>query len=189
MEEKKLTDDTEIDVGMIVTALEKCLSTNGECTCINCKFYTGNGYEECIKNVSVSALALIHRLQAENERLTEENSIIKSNPPMIVGRSLGKTIRAKLLDYDRTKEQNAEMQRQLEALTDKLGKVLLGIKADEVLIAKGVEKAVKDTAKEIFTELKVKKQYEYVAYADDEYCVSQYEIEKLFKERYGVEVE
>ena len=45
---------------------------------------------------------------------------------------------------------NAELQKQVDELTDKLGKVLLGIKADEVLIARGVEKSIKDTANEIF---------------------------------------
>lgn len=43
-------------------------------------------------------------------------------------------------------QEKAELQKQVDELTEKLGKVLLGIKADEVLIAKGVEQAVKDTA-------------------------------------------
>lgn len=40
-------------------------------------------------------------------------------------------------------------QKQVDELTDKLGKVLSGIKADELLVAKGIEQAVKDMAKEI----------------------------------------
>ena len=46
-----------------------------------------------------------------------------------------------------------ELQKQVDELTDKLGKVLLGVKADEVLVAKGVEQAVKDTAREILGEI------------------------------------
>ena len=38
----------------------------------------------------------------------------------------------------------------MDELTDKLGKVLLGIKADEILVARGIYQAVKDTAKEIY---------------------------------------
>lgn len=46
--------------------------------------------------------------------------------------------------------ENAEIQKQVDELTDKLGKVLLGVKADEMLAAKGVEQAVKDRTKEIY---------------------------------------
>ena len=46
-------------------------------------------------------------------------------------------------------KQNAELQKQVDELTDKLGKVLLGIDIDKMFVAKGVERAVKDTAKEI----------------------------------------
>ena len=54
-----------------------------------------------------------------------------------------KTITISLDEYNRL----LESQKQVDELTEKLGKVLLGVKADEVLIAKGVERAVKDTAK------------------------------------------
>lgn len=47
-------------------------------------------------------------------------------------------------------KQNSELQKQVDELTDKLGKVLSGIKADELLVAKGIEQAVKDTVKEIY---------------------------------------
>ncbi len=56
--------------------------------------------------------------KAEVERLTEENAILKENPPILVGRSLGKTIRAKLLAFDKMKEQNAELQKQISILKD-----------------------------------------------------------------------
>lgn len=58
------------------------------------------------------------KAQEEIERLTEENAILKGNPPLVVGRSSGKNIRAKLLAFDRMKEQNAELQKQVEELTE-----------------------------------------------------------------------
>lgn len=78
MEEKKLTDDTEIDVGMIVKALECCKQKGGKDTCKYC--YTcpasvwdfEDGITECNVDLFQKALNLIHRLQSENERLTEE---------------------------------------------------------------------------------------------------------------------
>jgi hypothetical protein len=117
------------------------------------------------------------KAKAEIERLTEENCILKSNPPVIVGRSLGKTTRAKLLDYDRMKEQNAELQKQVDELKEErenMQAVIFGLEEDKRLLQKqvdelkksqankyaleavynnGYEHAVKDTAKEIFNEL------------------------------------
>ena len=81
-----------------------------------------------------------------------------------------------LTDYQNT-------QVQVDELTDKLGKVLSGIKADELLAAKGVEQAVKDTAKEIATELletKIKIGNDYYVFANNI---------KVIAKRKGVEVE
>lgn len=93
-------------------------------------------------------LDLIHRWKAENERLTEENAILKGNPPMIVGRSNGKTIRAKLLAFDKMKERNAELQKQVDEL--------MGFKNEAISMSlygkgrkDGEEGAVKATAKEV----------------------------------------
>ena len=74
------------------------------------------------------------KAKAEIERLTEENEY------------LDMVAKQALTDYQNT-------QVQVDELTDKLGKVLSGIKADELLIAKGVEQAVKDTGKEILDEV------------------------------------
>lgn len=134
MEEKKLTDDTEIDVGMIVTALKKCLSTNGNCTCFNCKFYTGNGYEECIKNVSASALDLIHSLQSENERLTEERDNNKFNS--------GKYNRA-LEMLSKERRLNAELQKQINEVVEILKKFdseYIHTESDRFNLALGIRK-------------------------------------------------
>ena len=82
------------------------------------------------KRIITRILDLINLQKAEIERLAERD---KKNVDII---------HTAMNDY-------AELQKQVDELTEKLGKVLLGVKIDEVLIAKGVEQAVKDTAKEI----------------------------------------
>lgn len=59
-------------------------------------------------------------------------------------------LEVKVMDLEKEKD---ELQKQVDELTDKLGKVLSGIKADELLTAKGIEQAIKDTAKKILQEL------------------------------------
>lgn len=148
-EEKKLTDDTEIDVGMIVKALDICY--NSPCCTAECPYFNKNGRNLCVENkafyrdmkriaqehaeqkAEIERLSLIagminkgvaveimnmqetiDKQKTEIEQLTEENAILKGNPPILVGRSLGKTIRAKLLAFDEMKEQNAELQKQVD---------------------------------------------------------------------------
>ena len=77
-----------------------------------------------IENCQGYIQALIYRLQGENTELQKQ--------------------------VDELTEERENMQDVILGLEDKLANVLLGIKADEVLIAKGVEQAVKDTAKEIW---------------------------------------
>ena len=108
MDEKKLTDDIEIDVGMIETSVLFDIKLNKEQYIWLLKGSIWKTY-----NLS-KVLDLTHRLQDEIERLTEENAILKGNPPILAGRSLGKTIRAKLLAFDRMKEQNSELQKQVD---------------------------------------------------------------------------
>ena len=158
MEEKKLTDDE------IVKDIER-----------------STGMPSYWKKI---VLDLIHRLQDENERLTEENEILKGNPPMCVGRRNGKTIMAKLLDYDRLKKQHDE-------LCKANPNIVILIEASERKYkelydeAKGIlqHQAVKDTAKEIATELletKIKIGNEYYVFANNI---------KVIAKRKGVEVE
>ena len=75
------------------------------------------------------------------------------------------------------KEENIRLKKQVDELTDKLGKVLSGIKMDELLVAKGIEQAVKDTAKEILSMF------------DDRNYISEKDLKKAIAERYGLEVE
>lgn len=57
------------------------------------------GTSKCLgkpkRELFADILTLINELEEENERLREENYIIKGNPPIIADRSIGKTIRAK----------------------------------------------------------------------------------------------
>ena len=71
-------------------------------------------------------------------------------------------------------QEKAELQKQVDELTDKLGKVLSGINADELLVAKGIEQAVKDVGKEILREGK--------------HCLSK-SLREWIKERCGLEAE
>ena len=115
MEEKKLTDEE------IVKAFEIC--ANGLCN-KNCPAFNLVTEMNCQDYMDKLILDLIHRLQGENERLTEENAILKGNPPILAGRSLGKTIRAKLLAFDKMKEQNDELQKQVDELKEENGKLV-----------------------------------------------------------------
>ena len=202
-EEKKLTDE------MIIKALEykkehllKEEKRTGNASDTQIVEMWGEGV--------FKILDLIHRLQAENEelkarqkchfellteknqkiveqmveieRLTEENAILKGNPPLIAGRSLGKTIRAKLLAFDQMKEQNAELQKQVDELKARDMSEMRDLFNNETdrLIEKAHQQGVKDTADEIYDFVK-----EY--YTSDEDVFG--ERLKEFVKRYGVEVE
>ena len=137
MEEKKLTDEE------IVKIYKHCVLGRGDCD--NCP------YDDWGCGIDVNdIIEIINRQKAEIERLTEENAILKGNPPIVAGRSLGKTIRAKFLAFDQMKEQNAELQKQVDELKEKLWKS----KQDMMTYhSKTVAEAVKDTAKEILDEV------------------------------------
>lgn len=208
MEEKKLnnevvaenaiTDDTEIDVGMIEESIlfDKELHKEQHVWLLKGSIWKTYSFSKI--------LDLIHRLQSENSDLREENAILKGNPPMIVGRRNGKTIRAKLLAFDKMKEKNDELQKQVDELMEQrdVFKNLFencnnsSITTDEIINAMNsfyreqaehlaelkIEKAIKDTASEILG-LILAKEFEKGDYLTDD------ELKELFKERYDVEVE
>lgn len=171
MEEKKLTDEE------IVKAYSNCADYNN---CFECPLWEEMRRRNCICREIV--LGVINCLQsditekdielerarnainerdewyaeqkAENERLTEENAILKGNPPILAGRSLGKTIRAKLLAFDKMKEQNDELQKQVYELKLELqGQFDKGVKAGCLMSKVKEQQAVKDTAKGIYKEI------------------------------------
>ena len=130
-------------------------------------------------------LNFIHRLQRENSDLREENAILKGNPPMIVGRRNGKTIRAKLLAFDKMKEKNDELQRKVDELTNRKIEPLI-VKCPSLEICPKVERAVKATAKEILQDLYNETIREGRPAV---YCFLTPKEIKDRAERYGVEVE
>lgn len=103
---------------------------------------------EKLESIIFGLKAEVERLQGENAELKEENAILKGAQLMIVPRSNCKTIRRKLLMFDKMKEHNAELQKQVDELTAKLQ-----CPTDITEAVKPfVSQAVKDTAKEILQE-------------------------------------
>lgn len=78
MEEKKLTDKE------IIKALECCLDR--ELLCEECPLHNNFYPCLCMNKLKKYSLDLIHRLQSENERLTEENAeLYKEHTTLIAG--------------------------------------------------------------------------------------------------------
>ena len=128
MEEKKLTDEE------IVKALDKCFAKKGEMSCKDCKVYTGEGLRDCMSNVAIPALDLINRQKAEIERLKQSNKNI-------------------LFVNEYTMKQNAEIQKQVDELKERLqfAEEVWEEDCDDDL-ENFYEQVVKGTAKEILDE-------------------------------------
>ena len=129
------------------------------------------------------------QLSAEIERLTEENEIFKGNSPILVGRSLGKTIRAKLLAFDKMKEQNDELKKQVYELKLELqGQFDKGVKAGCLMSKVKEQQIVKDTAKKYddFIHALICK---YNSDIGDNAYGNMHREAKEFAQKYGVEVE
>ena len=191
-EEKKLTDEE------IVKALEFCAKDSSCLWDSKCPLRND---KDCHVTLSKAALAFINRqnkdyieldlecrelrteldkelaeheeftkkAKAEIERLTEERDVYLDDCSAVRHK-----IRQEI-------EEKFELQKQVDELTDKLGKVLSGIKADELLVAKGVEQAVKDTAKEICD--LILEHWEKKQFVECDW------LRVTISERYGVEVE
>ena len=140
MEEKKLTDEEivkawECHIRDGVTCGKDCPYREKDISCLGGRH-------------ARDTLDLINRQKAYIERLTEELDFYKGANRELTEKDayLKQCADQFLADYQKA-------QKQVDELTDKLGKVLSGIKMDELLVAKGIEQAVKDTAKEILQEL------------------------------------
>ena len=121
--------------------------------------------EECERLVNQYKI-LINELEEENERLREENYIIKSNPPIIASRSVGKTIRAKLIDYDRLKQFNKSLKDRIaeqESEIERLEEVI----AHQNKLCWDCKKSVKEFAE------KLKERCHNYYPSIDHYCCSQ----------------
>ena len=136
MEEKKLTNEE------ILKSLDYCANggncQKGECVFANHKEYGKKHW--CLGYACESALDLIHRLQAENERLTEENEYLDGCAKQF------------LADYQKCEIERAELENQVDELVK-----------EKSMIS---QRIVKDTAKEIiaFVEEKDKKAGKYSIY-------------------------
>ena len=158
--EKKLNDDTEMNVGMtdeqIVKALECCSSALTGEACEKCPLRG-----ECVSKsntIEELALDLIQRQKAEIERLTEYNA----------------NLNGMCLEFT---DKNTELQKQVDELKldlENWKKSAYGYKYAE-------EQAVKDTAKEIYLWLEDK--YKRGMTVPFNMLLNQ------LKARYGVEVE
>lgn len=89
------------------------------------------------------------------------------------------------------KAKNAELQKQVDKLTDKLGKVLSTVGIDEYKQSKAIEQAVKYTAKKCndFIHALICKYNGYIDRKDGAYGNMHKEADEFAKEKFGVEVE
>ena len=139
------------------------------------------GTSKCLgkpnRKLFADILTLINELEEENERLREENYIIKGNPPIIADRSIGKTIRAKLIDYDKLKQFNKSLKDRIAELENKteLNK--------SMEIQQALNKGKQETAKEILN--MGKKLYEMSYHKSN----AMPRLIEWIKVEYGVEIE
>ena len=204
MEEKKLTDEEivkawECHMRDGVTCGKDCPYREKDISCLGGRhardtidlIHRLQNEVQRLAKVEMEHIGMIADQKAELERLTEENAIIKVNPPMIVGRNNGKTIRAKLLAFDKMKEQNAELQKQVDELKKSQ---VVHIHIDDKLQKEyeyELKQAVKDTAKEIIDELNSIKPNVRATYGVQEQVgvdIAINRVKTYFKQK-GVEVE
>ena len=166
MEEKKLTDEE------VIKALDICYN-DVHCS-VDCPYFNLNGRNFCqdkelykdlkrIVQEHAEQKAEIERLTEKNEELEERNRILKKYKSM----------------WSELDTKNTELQKQVDEL-----------KANQVIECHGmlkgcdiVKQAVKDTAKEIYTQV-----LEWFSVGED-YSVFIHNIEQWLKEKYGVEFE
>lgn len=180
MEEKKLTDDTEINVGMIENAL-KCLAGQKACDlCVYDDRAMQDGERTCINLVAEDTLDLINRLQEEIERLTEEKYQVEQNLKQCEN---GYELELHTARYDMrvNMEKVAKLQKQVDELTKRC-EIAEGTKNRLTIFDRMAihDKAVKDTAKKIY-DMAEKHNNGY----ENDMCRFQIEL----AERYGLEVE
>ena len=193
MEEKELTDDTEIDVGMIIKALKYCLDDN-KSECIGCLFRRNNECTYDQKYGMSIVLDLIHRLQSENEtqrkiieyqdgladmveQQKSEIERLKNERIDLIGRNAGLCS-----SNNRLKERISKYKMQVDELNKRLIDEFENFKVE--VYQKVKKQAEKDTAKEILQELFD----EATSNVSETVELTTFQIEQ-FAERYGVEVE
>jgi hypothetical protein len=151
MEEKKLTDEE------IVKALE-CCANRESCIGYECCLYSGQ-HTACVE----MGIDIIHSLQADNERLKEQcskssykdswkNKFFKAQEEIERltedCESAYAVLEAQRHLIDLIKKDKAELQKQVDEL-----KTFIDFKTANVMCDKCKQQAVKDTAKEILSEV------------------------------------
>ena len=149
MEEKKLTNDTEIDVGMI----EKSILFDKEQHVWLLK-------DSIWKTYSFSKiLDLIHRLQGDNKRLTEENKklsikVWNYEKPAEFSINYQQLAHCSIADCYRENQdlrcKNAEIQKQVEELTVRTSELFKELQEEKRAYAR----AVKDTAEKVISDFR-----------------------------------
>ena len=209
MEEKKLTDDAEIDVGMIERSVE--LDDTAYVWLLKGSMWKTYKLKEI--------LALIHRLQAENERLKSHmkaKEIADEHVRKMRGTDL-RTIAELQKQVDELKEENGKLvtigngfalernnlREELDELKKSGNGVLLtslykkqaddhkrGLSVQRAYWEKQVQQAVKDTAQEALEAFICKLVNSRLVSTKDDLYVEMLETkDDLLKEKYGVEVE
>ena len=185
-DEKKLTDEE------IVKALEICSKWSKAEDCDKCPL---SPIKQCrANNVEEYAVDLIHRLQAEKQKVVQDYYCARQTcdeQKAEIERLTEKD--KKNVDIIHTAmNDHIKLQKQVDELTDKLKKILLGVKADEMLVAKGVEQAVKDTAKK-YAKAICKELWNRGKTPDgkmfDYGDLTSIDVWRIAKEQFGVEVE
>jgi predicted RNase H-like nuclease (RuvC/YqgF family) len=131
-------------------------------------------------------LDLIHRLQAESERLTER--VFDCTAVMEYNEKCSKEIQAATILLEKRNNENAELQKQVDELKEELAlQKTLYSRAREAGYCTGYKSAVKDTAKEIFETIfydcwAIKDENGYRVFVEGK-------IKDFAKKCYGVEVE
>ena len=161
MEEKKLNNEVvaknAITDEECIRVLEECFVRRGNGDCNKCEVYTGNGLGDCMKHIAINALDLIHRLQAENERLTEWKDKLQDTKDELEQQLIDTGFKEYCEENKRLTEENAELQKQVDELKTKIEfeKEYGDIKVAQALADFKIwkQQAVKDTAKEIYDEI------------------------------------
>ena len=222
MDEKKLDKDINVRSKLtdeeIVKALEHC-SHNRSCEYCYHNDEAGSGEIVCRARLMVKVLDLIHRLQSENERLTKQHSKLIDEHDEYGNLAVERLIEieklkakikqltganGQLKGYNNgLKYKNAELQKQVDeakSYAEDIYKKAIDREEDAYSLGfdKGKEQAVKDTAKEIFDDLRniFIEQSSYGSDANQHIGYYDYEvkmglvieqIEEYAKEKYGIE--
>ncbi len=142
MEEKKLTDDTEIDVGMIEKVLGMdCLCVVYSDCCNECPLYD----KQCGEILPKAIKDLIQRLQSENESLKKREKIADEDLNNVSN------------EWGNCRDENAKLKAEIERLTKDLN-LALDIKETISGIGKSTANLLSENEKLLNEKIELQKQ-------------------------------